>query len=183
MRSGALVEVHLTRVNYMNLIRRLIAIVLLLTGAAAGAIELKYDHAIQLDAEDLAEQGIAQAYTKLRPLLKPHVPMPLLLIEKLDASRGLYSIEVGGSLQHIVPSPVGGDEYESWGVATVVLFDLVNSQLVSAPVKLYALNAGNDLMGILLTEEQAAKARKQIKRRSDWPYIPKMVAPFFGQYH
>ena len=55
--------------------------------------------------------------------------------------------------------------------------------LATAPVKFYALNAGNDLMGIFLTERQAAMARKTIKRRSDWPYLPTMRAPWFGQLH
>jgi hypothetical protein len=46
----------------------------------------------------------------------------------------------------------------------------VNRQLGKAPVKFYALNAGNDLMGIFLTEREAAAARKTLKRRLDWPY-------------
>jgi hypothetical protein len=87
------------------------------------------------------------------------------------------------SAQRIFPSPLGGDEHESWGVATATLFEIVNRQLVAAPVKFYALNSGNDLTGIFLTEQQAEAARKALKHRSDWPYLPTMHAPWFGQYH
>jgi len=78
---------------------------------------------------------------------------------------------------------LGGGEGESWGVATVAFFEFVNRQLAQAPVKFYALNAGNDLMGIFLTESQVAVAKKNIKRPSDCSYLPKMQAPWFGQYH
>lgn len=44
------------------------------------------------------------------------------------------------------------------------------------------------LLAVLLclagsTERQAAAARKTLKRRSDWPYLPTMRAPWCWQYH
>jgi hypothetical protein len=111
------------------------------------------------------------------------VAAPFALSEKVDAERGLYTVLVGGAVQQIFPSPFGGDAYESWGVATAALFEIVNRQLENAPVKFYAINSGNDLMGIFLTQHQAEDARKTLKRRSDWPYLPAMQAPWFGQYH
>lgn len=126
---------------------------------------------------------MAEGYASVLPALKVYVAAPLVLSEKLDPDRGIYTVMTGGHSQRISPSPFGGDEYESWGVATAALFEIVNRQLVAKPVKFYALNAGNDLMGIFLTEQQAAVARKNIKRRSDWPYLPIMRAPWFGQYH
>jgi hypothetical protein len=145
--------------------------------------ELNYSHAIQLDAEALAEQGMAERYVSVQPALKAYGVVPLMLTENLDSEKGLYSVTIGSDTQQITPSPLGGGEGESWGVATAVFFEFVNRQLAQAPVKFYALNAGNDLMGIFLTESQVAMAKKNIKRPSDWPYLPKMQAPWFGQYH
>jgi hypothetical protein len=39
------------------------------------------------------------------------------------------------------------------------------------------------LMGIFLTESQVEAAKRSLKRRSDWPYLPTMQALWFGQYH
>ena len=166
----------------MRLINRLLTVLLCVAGSAA-AHELDYSRAIHLDAEALAEQGMAAGYASVQPALKAHVAAPLVLSEELDVDRGVYTVKAGNRTQRIFPSPLGGDEYESWGVATAAFFEIVNRQLERAPVKFYALNAGNDLMGIFLTEPQAAAARKALKRRSDWPYLPTMRAPLFGQYN
>lgn len=164
------------------MIRGLLTVFLCIASTAATAHELDYGTAIQLDAEDLAEQGMAEGYAKVQPALKTYVVAPLVMREKLDAHRSIYTVMTGGRSQRIFPSPLGGNQYESWGVATAALFEAVNRQLGAAPVKFYALNAGNELMGIFLTARQAAAARKTLKRRSDWPYLPTMRAPLFGQY-
>jgi hypothetical protein len=166
----------------MKLVSRLLSPLLLIVGAAS-AQELDYSRAIHLDAEALAEQGVVEAYSRLLPELKTYVVSPLALREKVDTDRGIYTVSVDSYTQRIFPSPLGGNEHESWGVATAALFEIVNRQLVAMPVKFYALNNGNDLMGIFLTEHQADSARKALKRRSDWPYLPTMHAPWFGQYH
>ncbi|TFW20394.1 hypothetical protein E4L96_10510 [Massilia arenosa] len=166
----------------MKLISRLLSSLFFVFGAAT-AQELDYSRAIHLDAEALAEQGMVEGYSRLLPELKTYVAAPLFLNEKVDAERGVYSVLAGGIVQQIFPSPLGGNAYESWGVATAALFGFVNRQLLTAPVKLYAVNSGNDLIGIFLTRRQAEAARKTLKRRSDWPYLPAMQAPWFGQYH
>jgi hypothetical protein len=166
----------------MKLVSRLLSLLFFVFGAAT-AQELDYSRAIHLDAEELAEQGMVEGYVRLLPELKAYVAAPLVLSEKVETERGRYAVLAGGAVQDIFPSPLGGDEYESWGVATAALFEIVNRQLITAPVKFYAINSGNDLMGIFLTEHQADAARKTIKRRSDWPYLPAMQAPWFGQYH
>ena len=97
----------------MKLVSRLLLVLLCVAGSAAAAQELDYSHAIHLDAEALAEQGMAQAYLRLQPALKAHVAVPLILIEESDANRGVYSVNTGGRTQRIYPSPLGGDEHES----------------------------------------------------------------------
>lgn len=169
-------------IQSMKLISQILCPLLFVFGAAT-AQELDYSRVIHLDAEDLAEQGMAEGYLRLLPELKAYVAVPLVLTEKVDSDRGHYTVFADGFAQRISPSPLGGDEYESWGVATAALFKTVNRQLGGTSVKFYALNSGNDLMGIFLTERQATAARKTIKRRSDWPYLPTMQAPWFGQYH
>jgi hypothetical protein len=166
----------------MKLVSRLLSPLLFVVGAAT-AEELDYSRAIHLDAEALAEQGMVEGYSRLLPELKAYVVSPLVLREKVETDRGIYTVFVDSSAQRIFPSPLGGDEHESWGVATAALFEIVNRQLVAASVKFYALNSGNDLMGIFLTEHQAEAARKALKHRSDWPYLPTMHAAWFGQYH
>ena len=167
----------------MNLVSRIFSPLCLLFFGAATAQGLDYSRAIHLDAETLAEQGMVDLYSILLPELKAYVAAPLVLSEKVDVERGSYAVLVDGSVCEIFPSPLGGGEHESWGVATAALFGIVNRQLKNAPIKFYAINSGNDLMGIFLTPEQAEAARKTLKRRSDWPYLPAMQGPWFGQYH
>jgi hypothetical protein len=74
-------------------------------------------------------------------------------------------------------------ESESWGRATFILFSLVNQQLSDAEVSFYAINGGNDLGGMFLTEAQVEKARRSLPLKSDWPYLPTNEAPHYGQFH
>lgn len=164
--------------------RPLTLLLLLLSfGGPALAYDLDYSRAFLLDAESLAEQGIVERYAGVLPSLRNYVVKPLVLREKINSERGTYAVVAGNHTYPIFPSPLGGDQYESWGVATVVFFEIVNRQLAKAPVKLYAINSGNDLMGMFLTEREAAEARRNLKHSTDWPYIPKMETPWFGQYH
>ena len=47
----------------------------------------------------------------------------------------------------------------------------------------YAINGGNDLGGMFLTQAQAAAAQKTLRNKSDWPYFPKDELDWYGQYH
>jgi hypothetical protein len=54
--------------------------------------ELDYDAPIPLDAEDLAEMGIGEAYTALAPILARFVAVPAILEERIDEKVGSYSV-------------------------------------------------------------------------------------------
>ena len=77
----------------------------------------------------------------------------------------------------------GNDQEESWGRAAFALFDIVNRQLEGTKYRLFAINGGNDLSGIFLTVEQAEAARRSLPNRQDWPYLPVLKGPWYGQFH
>ena len=53
----------------------------------------------------------------------------------------------------------------------IILFSLVNQQLSDAEVSFYAINGGNDLGGMFLTEAQVEQARRSLPLKSDWPNL------------
>lgn len=166
--------------------KRLLAFLLVILGntpAHATGYDLDYEQSILLDAESLAEQGVVKAYQQVLPTLKTLVRSPVGIEEYLDSDTGTYRVTAAGETYQIYPPPDIGNAYDSWGAATVALFTIVNKQLRESPIKFYAINGGNELTGIFLTEQQALDARKQIVRRTDWPYIPTAAPPWFGQYH
>jgi hypothetical protein len=144
-------------------------------------LELDYDQMFNLDAEDLAEAGIKEAYDSLLPRLRELVGAPLEMEERLDSDAPSYAVVVGGK-EHIVYGR-GVNEEESWGRATVILFDIVNAQLAHSPYRLYAINGGNDLGGMFLTEREAEEARRSLPNRTDWPYLPVDDGSWYGQFH
>jgi hypothetical protein len=156
---------------------------LLMTGfllwRRGAAFELNYDDLIPLDAEALAETGIKRAYDELRPKLTKYVAAPAEVREIVDSDSPSYSLSCNGQKYFIYG---GDDQKESWGRATFALFDIVNRQLAATQVRLFAINGGNDLGGMFLTLEHAEAAKKTLAR-TDWPYLPVLQAPWFGQYH
>jgi hypothetical protein len=143
--------------------------------------QLDYDQLITLDAEALAEGGIKTAYEKLIPVFKKYVSAPGEIREELiDGDNPSYRISYAG-VTYKIYSP--DDENESWGRATHALFDIVNRQLKNSKFKFYAINGGNDLGGMFLTEEQAHAARASLKRKTDWPYLPTLSDSWYGQHH
>ncbi len=147
---------------------------------AAG--QLDYEKAHPLDAENLAELGIAEAYQSLLPALRAFVAEPAAVEEIVDEDLPSYAIRCSGA-EHLVFSAVEpGTERESWGRATYVFFRIVNEQLAGTPVRFYALNGGNDLCGMFLTPEEALESRNQLPRASDWPYLPEVGGPDYGQF-
>ena len=150
--------------------------------STSAGFELDYEQMVLLDAENLAEQGIGDAYAKLIPRLREHVGQPVELSERIDSNVGSYFVSFGGT-EHVVYSPdVPGSEEESWGRATSIFFQLVNSQLEQCPVRFYAINGGNDLGGMFLTDADVESARKSLPRKSDWPYTPDIDDPDYGQF-
>lgn len=136
---------------------------------------LHFDRLIQLDAEALAENGIECAYQDMREVLCKHVPTPAPLTESREGES--YSVEVNG-INYPIDGP--GLDDNSWGRATFALFDSINKQLTGAPVRFYALNGGNDLFGVFLTEAEYQQAIKTLPQKRDWPYIVTNTPPDFG---
>ena len=155
---------------------------LLRKSAPAGA-PLDYEQLVMLDAEDLAEQGIREAYERLLPELRKHVSNPAELEEEIDADIASYAVRCNG-FEFVVYAPtLPGTDGESWGRATYAFFSIVNEQLSGSNVRFYALYGGNDLGGMFLTPEAAAASQTGLPRKADWPYIPKLEYPYYGQHH
>jgi hypothetical protein len=144
------------------------------------AFELKYDECVPLDAEALAEAGIAEAYEKLSPQLRKYIPAPAPIQEKVDNNSPSYSVSALGRDYFIYG---GDDQDESWGRATFALFSIVNQQLEGTKYRFYAVDGGNQLGGMFLTPEDVEKAKKSLPRKADWPYLPTSEPPWYGQFH
>src|ERR1043166_32551 len=142
------------------------------------AFELNYDDAISLDAEELAEGGIAAAYESLLPALRKFVKNPATIQESLDPDTPSYTIQCGDLAFEIFGPALDEEGGGSWGRATVALFAIVNEQLKTSTHRFYAINAGNDLNGMFLTPADAAKAQKSLTNKEDWPYLPKDEEPW-----
>jgi hypothetical protein len=132
--------------------------------------EIDYDLAIALDAEDLAEQGIRLAYDQdVAPALKSRGIDPAAVHEEIDQKSGSYVVEAAGVRYEIAGPSIR--EADSWDKATFAMFDIVNRQLQHTNIKFYALNGGNDLLGIFMTPEQAEFSRRALPSKKDWPYL------------
>lgn len=147
------------------------------------AFTLNYDEAIHLDAEALAEDGIAEGYESVLPELRKFVKNPSAIDEVRNDDTPSYAVRCGGAEFDIYSPDNDEKEGNSWGRATVALFAIVNEQLKESSHRFYAINGGNDLFGIFLTPAQAKEAQKSLPNKSDWPYLPKDEEPHYGQYH
>jgi len=145
--------------------------------------ELNYDHMVLLDAEDLAEAGLAEAYGRLLVLLREYVPEPDVLEEAVDDDAPSYVVAHRG-VEYVIFGPgLEDDAGKSWGRATHAFFAIVNAQLAGSDHQFYAINGGNDLGGLFLTTAEADAAKRSLPRKSDWPYIPTQEHPWYGQHH
>ena len=142
--------------------------------------EIDYELAISLDAEDLAEGGIGQAYEELKGELASRGVQPWELVELLDDAAGTYRVACGRG-EYPIYGPHA--ELNSWGLAAFALFDIVNRQLQDSEIRLFALNGGNDLFGIFMTSAQAEHARQHLEHKSDWPYLPTLEPDWYGAFH
>lgn len=145
-------------------------------------MSLDYEKLIHLDAESLAEQGMADAYQRLLPELSRFVEHPAELSEFLDADVPTYAIRCSGQEYLIYSAEEPGTEEESWARATYFFFLVVNSQLTGTGVQFYAIDGGNDLGGLFLSPDQATAAQRGLARKTDWPYIPELREPWYGQF-
>jgi len=129
---------------------------------------INYDEMLFLDAEDLAEQGVALAYEEIKSKFQERGIDLSPIEEVIDNENGTYHVIYGGKTYCIYED---FNDKNSWVNATVALFDIVNSQLQELDVCLYAINNGNDLGGLILTESEFAKAREQLENKTDWPEV------------
>jgi hypothetical protein len=65
---------------------------------------LDYDKMVLLDAEDLAEAGILEAYESMLPELQEYVPQPVQIEEFTDNDVGRYAVKCG-TRQFIIYAP------------------------------------------------------------------------------
>lgn len=145
--------------------------------------ELDYDAAEILDAEDLAECGIGEAYASLAPRLRAYGVEPAPLQEVIDSDAPAYAVRCLGREWVIFSPDTEDDEGQSWGRATCALFEIVNAQLSGVEHRFYAINGGNELGGIFLTPAEVEAARRSLPQRTDWPYLPEPTHPWYGQHH
>ena len=144
---------------------------------------LDYDQLVHLDAEDLAEAGIREAYEALLPAIRKLVPDPAKIVEILDNDAGAYGVRCGAKHFAIYGPELEEGESNSWGRATVAFFSIINDQLASSEYRFFAINGGNDLGGMFLTPAQAQAAQQTLPRKTDWPYLPREERSWYGQYH
>lgn len=145
--------------------------------------ELDYSELIFLDAEDLAEGGIRTAYQALTPKLKAYIQDPEEITEMMDHDAPSYAVR-HRDVEYLIYGPDLPDKGgQSWGNAAVALFSIVNVQLVNTPYRFYAINGGHDLGGMFLTPEQCEAAKKSLKKKTDWPYLPSAELSWYGQHH
>jgi hypothetical protein len=138
------------------------------------------DDVILLDAEDLAKQGILEAYEQLHPQLRQYEASNVDIVEEFDDDDDdddTYTVFADGKRYDIRGNGVEGDP---WALATVAFFEIVNGSLAGSSHRFYALYGGNDLAGIFLTDEQFAVARESIGRHTHWPWIPVNHPPDYG---
>jgi hypothetical protein len=148
---------------------------------AISGYELDYDKMVFLDAESLAEQGIMEAYDELKIELSRYVDESYQVEEIIDHDAASYAVSFQNNLYEIYGPTLIEDEGQSWGRATHAFFEIVNLQLENGDVRFYAINGGNDLGGIFLTVEQYRVAIGSLSRKTDWPYMPKLKHPWYGQ--
>ena len=135
------------------------------------------DDIILLDADDLAEGGILEAFEQLHPQLRQYDAADIDIAEEFDAETHTYAVLADGKRYDIRGDGVAGDR---WALATVALFDIVNASLAGSSHRFYALYGGHDLAGIFLTEDQFYQARRRIERHVHWPWTPVNHAPDYG---
>ena len=152
-------------------------------GGAEMSFTLDYDQWIHLDAEDLAETGIREAYESLLSELLKYVPEVARVEEVIDNDTPRYSVRCGTKEYAIYGPEQDDDNGNSWGRATVAFFSIVNDQLADSEYRFYAINGGNDLGGMFLTPADARAVQSSLPKRKDWPYLPADKPPWYGQDH
>jgi hypothetical protein len=145
--------------------------------------KLNYDELIILDAEDLAETGIKEAYEAIKHRLGQYVAEPAEIEELADPDVPSYTIKCRGVEYPIYSPDLDDEQGGSWARATFAFFKIVNDQLTRLDHRLYAINGGNELSGMFLTKSECEAARRALPHKTDWPYLPTLDDPWYGQPH
>ncbi|QDU86274.1 hypothetical protein Pla163_34250 [Planctomycetes bacterium Pla163] len=137
---------------------------------------------IHLDAERLADRGIRRAYRMLGPALRRVGVDPWPLSEGGEAIVGTYSVRCGDRTYEIAGLHHASDGLDDDAAvrarATWALFDLVNRQLDGTGYRFFAVGAGPDLWGWLMSGEQARAAFDAAPEGSrERPYLPNEHPP------
>jgi hypothetical protein len=145
------------------------------------SFELDYEELVYLDAEGLAETGIKEAYDALLPELRKYLPAPAAVEEIIDNGAPRYAVFAEGVEYLVYSSELDSSEGRSWGRATYIFFQIVNAQLSGSTHRFYAFYGGNDLGGMFLTSAEAELASGSLASKAEWPYLPTMDHPWYGQ--
>jgi hypothetical protein len=111
----------------------------LFTGAASSPSPdaedpLSYDEIVNLDAEDLAEQGILSAYRELLPRLRQYLASPPIEVsEEIDDDLARYIVHAGA--RRYVIWEDGAHNEDGWERATVALFRNCERELGTVAVQ------------------------------------------------
>ncbi len=131
---------------------------------------------VSLDAEDLAEGGIAQTLNDMTPLLASLGVNPPK-IETIEEDGYTYRLRIG-SKTYDVYTPE--NHQDSWALAFIATVQIVNDLLPEGQT-FYAFYGGHDGYGIIMPPE--TKPFFDILPKRDRPYIPVNVPPWYGQPH
>ena len=123
---------------------------------------LDYDKMLYLDSEDLAEGGVLRAYQPIREVLSRFIAEPAEIQEVVDNDKWSYTVRYREQENVIYSPALPEDEGQSWGRATYTFFKIVNDQLAQSEYRLYAIDGGEDLRGIFLTQAECEQARKSL---------------------
>ena len=107
---------------------------------------------------------------------------PAQIVELIDNDTPIYSVQCKGDEYAIYGPELDEEDGGSWGRATLAFFSIVNVQLADTAYQFYAINSGNDLMGMLLTPAQARESRASMSNPQDWLYLPIDEPPWYGQH-
>ncbi len=112
------------------------------------------------------------AYHSILKVLGQYVTEPAQVQEVVDDDAPSYLVRCGDQGYVIYSPALPDEEGQSWGRATHAFFKIINDQLEKSEHRFYAINGGNDLGGIFLTQPECEAARKSLARKEDWPYLP-----------
>ena len=111
---------------------------------------LDYNRWIHFDAENLAEQGIGEAYERVKPELRNYGVSPALVEEMIDNDLPSYSVRFGNT-EYVIHHPNSSEWAELQQLGRSRPLCSFVSSMTSSPIRVtsfYAINVcGNDLRG------------------------------------